>query len=146
MATSESSAQGGHGNTGPHSPMPAMFGQQQPDVPTAPSASDIQVAPEKLLDVAGVIEEQAGQLMRKISEHLDALTVEPPSEDVVSVNAVDGWNTVVAGGEGSYHQQALAYVRQLRALADQLRAASEKYTVSEEDKRETFDDRRGFTI
>lgn len=135
----------GQGNADIAQIAPALFGQQ-PSVPDAPSMGDIEVAPERLLDVAKVLEDQAGELMRKISEHLSALNIEPPASDAVSTHAVDAWNEVIAAGEGSYQWQVREYVRQLRALAEQLRAASEKYQVSEDDKRATFDDRRGFEI
>ncbi|WP_199429319.1 hypothetical protein [Qaidamihabitans albus] len=111
-------------------------------VPGVPDARDIQVSPDNILDVARVIDEQAGLLQEKIAGHLAALRIPPPAADVVSTNATEAWNVLVAGGPGSYEQRVRAYVQGLRDLAEQLRTASETYRVSEEQKAESFGDRR----
>ncbi|TWE14180.1 hypothetical protein [Prauserella muralis] len=111
-------------------------------VPAVPAARDIEIAPDKVLDVASIIEDQAEELQRKLAEHLGALRIQPPSEDTVSTHAVQAWNQVVAGGEGSYERRVRAYVQGLRDLAGQLREASKRYQLSEQEKAEAFGDRR----
>ncbi|EHR53714.1 hypothetical protein SacmaDRAFT_5598 [Saccharomonospora marina XMU15] len=126
-----------------------MFGsgggtQLAASVPPVPGVADLRVAPDQILAVAKVIEEQAAALQRELAQRLAALRIPPPSQDVVSTHAVQAWNQVIAGGEGSYEQRVRSYVRQLRDLAEQLRAASAEYGVSEEEKAAAFGDRRGF--
>ncbi|MFD2398053.1 hypothetical protein ACFSVJ_16690 [Prauserella oleivorans] len=111
-------------------------------VPEVPSARDIEIAPDKILDVARIIEEQAGALQEKLAKHLGALRIPPPSEDIVSTHAISAWNEVVAGAEGSYERRVREYVNGLRSLAEQLRKASDTYQVADADKAETFGDRR----
>lgn len=113
-------------------------------VPPVPAAHDLRVAPERILEVAKVIEEQASALQRKLAQRLEALRVPAPSQDTVSTHAMRAWNEVIAGGEGSYEQRVRSYVRQLRALAEQLRSASSNYRISEDEKAAAFGDRRGF--
>jgi hypothetical protein len=111
-------------------------------VPSVPGARDIQVEPGKLLEVAGVIEEQVNQLRDRVSAQLGSLRIAPPSEDIVSTNAVQAWNSVVVDGEESYDSRVRAYIEGLRVLVEQLRAASAAYETGEDDKAETFGDRQ----
>ncbi|PRX47484.1 hypothetical protein B0I33_10562 [Prauserella shujinwangii] len=111
-------------------------------VPGVPSARDIQVSPDNILEVARVIDEQAGLLEEKIAGHLAALRIQAPASDIVSTHAIEGWNHVVSGGENSYEHRVRAYVRGLRDLAEQLREASERYEFSDREKAESFGDRR----
>ncbi|KID29263.1 type VII secretion target [Prauserella rugosa] len=113
-------------------------------IPAVPSAKDIDVAPDKVGEVARIIDEQADQLDRKLSEHLGSLRIPAPAEDTVSQHAVGVWNDVVSGPEDSYAAHARSYVTQLRGLASQLRRAGEEYTRSDQEKADTFGDRRGF--
>ncbi|WP_232376434.1 WXG100 family type VII secretion target [Amycolatopsis aidingensis] len=110
-------------------------------VPTAPDARDIRVDPSKLLEVASVIETQANQLQDKLRAQLEALRIEPPSQDVVSIHAVEAWNNVIVDGEESYERRVRAYVQGLRSLVEQLRAASAEYEGSEDERAESFGDR-----
>lgn len=111
-------------------------------VPAVPGARDIQVEPGKLLEVAGVIEEQANQLQNRVSAQLGSLRIAPPSQDIVSTNAVEAWNSVVIDGEESYGSRVWAYIVGLRDLVQQLRAASAAYETGEDDKAETFGGRQ----
>jgi uncharacterized protein YukE len=113
-------------------------------VPAVPPARDIEVAPERILDVAAVIDEQASALQRKLAEKLAALRIPPPSQDIVSTHAIEAWNEVIAGGEDSYERRVRAYVQELRELAGQLRSAAETYRLGEDEKAAAFGDRRGF--
>lgn len=108
---------------------------------TGLAGRDIQVSPDNILDVARVIEEQAGLLQEKIASHLAALRIPAPSQDIVSEHAVAGWNEVIGGGEHSYEYRVRAYVQGLRDLAEQLREAGDKYRVSEQEKAAAFGDR-----
>lgn len=116
--------------------------QLNASVPGVPSARDIQIAPDKILDVARIIEEQAAALQGKLAQHLAALRINAPSEDVVSTNVVQVWNEVIAGDEGSYERKVRSYVLQLRSLAEQLRKASGTYQLDDEEKAASFGDRR----
>ncbi|TQJ03592.1 hypothetical protein [Amycolatopsis cihanbeyliensis] len=110
-------------------------------VPTAPDARDIRVDPSRLLEVAAVIETQANQLQDKVRAQLEALRIEPPSQDVVSIHAVEAWNNVIVDGEESYERRVRSYVQGLRSLVEQLRAASAEYEGSEDERAESFGDR-----
>ncbi|WP_116046170.1 PE domain-containing protein [Amycolatopsis palatopharyngis] len=109
--------------------------------PVVPGARDIQVEPGKLLEVAGVLEEQANELQDRVRAQLGALRIAPPSEDIVSKNAIEAWNSVVVDGEESYEARVRAYIEGLRALVEQLRAASAAYETGEDDKAASFGDR-----
>ncbi|SFA76169.1 PE family protein [Amycolatopsis marina] len=111
-------------------------------VPAVPGARDIQVEPDKLLEVAGVLEAQANELQDRVRAQLGALRIAPPSEDIVSRNAIEAWNSVVVDGEESYEGRVRAYIEGLRVLVEQLRAASAAYEAGEDDKAESFGDRR----
>ncbi|MBK1784778.1 hypothetical protein JHE00_10615 [Prauserella sp. ASG 168] len=111
-------------------------------VPGVPGARDIQIAPDRILDVARIIEEQAGALQEKLAGQLGALRINAPAEDIVSTNVVDVWNEVIAGADGSYERKVRAYVQELRSLAEQLREASGTYQLDDEDKAASFGDRR----
>ncbi|OLT38769.1 hypothetical protein BJF85_08265 [Saccharomonospora sp. CUA-673] len=108
-----------------------------------PGAKDIDVAPEKVAEAAGIIDAQAAALEEKLSEHLESLEITPPSEDTVSQHAVRAWNEVVAGDENSYAARVRAYVTGLRGLAEQLRKAGEDYTRSDQEKADSFGGGRG---
>ncbi|SFP77329.1 PE family protein [Amycolatopsis arida] len=130
-------SQAEHG--GSSAPVPFPLGGA---VPEAPAVRDIQVDPGRVLDVAKVIEEQANALQDRLRAQLGALRVEPPSEDIVSVHAVQAWNAITVDGEQSYESRVRAYLEGLRELVAQLRAASEQYTASEREKAESFGDRQ----
>lgn len=104
------------------------------EVPAVPNARDLEVEPDKLLDAAEVINGQADELRKRVSRELDALRIETPSQDMVSINAVRGWNTVVVEGDESYYQKVLAYADKLATLAEQLRTAGERYRAGEQEQ------------
>ena len=85
-------------------------------VPVAPGAGDIIVDPAKVLDVAKVVEQQVTVLEDKLLTRLGELHIDSPSADIVSTNAIDAWNSLVADGEKSYAAQVRACGR-LAALA-----------------------------
>ncbi|HKN54951.1 MAG TPA: hypothetical protein VJX66_20800 [Amycolatopsis sp.] len=110
-------------------------------VPVAPGAGDIIVDPAKVLDVAKVVEQQVTVLEDKLLTRLGELHIDSPSADIVSTNAIDAWNSLVADGEKSYAAQVRAYVAGLHQLVEQLRAAAKDYKVSDEEKAAAFGDR-----
>ncbi|MET7990213.1 PE domain-containing protein [Amycolatopsis sp. NPDC005232] len=110
-------------------------------VPAAPGVADLIVAPEKLLDVAKAVDEQANALEDKLLTRLGELRIDTPSADAVSVNSVAAWNMIVAEGDHSYAAEARAYVANLRHLGEQLRGAAQTYQASEDDKAAAFGDR-----
>ncbi|MBB3049869.1 hypothetical protein FHS23_000864 [Prauserella isguenensis] len=112
-------------------------------VPSVPSAADIDVAPDRVAEVARVIEAQADALEKKLSEHLGSLHIPAPAEDIVSKNAIAAWNDVVSAPEDSYAAHARTYVEDLRSLATQLRRAGEKYAESDEEKADALGGGRG---
>lgn len=112
-------------------------------VPAVPRAHDLEVAPDRILAVATVIEEQVDFLQHKLAQQVAALRIPAPSEDIISMHAVEAWNEVITGAEGSYEQRVRAYVQQLRDLAEQLREAGKGYAASEDEHAAVFDDQRG---
>jgi hypothetical protein len=108
-----------------------------PEVPGLPVVKDITVSPDKIVAVADVIEEQAKALERKVTEHVGALSIESPADDIVSQEAAEAWNAVISSGENSYRSRVMAYVHGLHDLAEQLRAAGRKYLAEDEDNAAT---------
>ncbi|WP_007027536.1 PE domain-containing protein [Saccharomonospora iraqiensis] len=96
-------------------------------------ARDLEIEPDKIEAVAGIVEEQAAALRRKLDEQTPALTVLPPSEDIVSVHVAEAWNTLITEGNGCYVERVRAYEAGLVELAARLRLASREYAENEQD-------------
>lgn len=111
-------------------------------VPGVPGAMDIRVEPDKVLQVAKIINDQADALNDRVRQLLVELNIDPPADDLTSATAVDAWNRLVARGEGSYAQRVQNYIEQLRHLAGQLRTAAATYEKGEDEKIAAFGDRR----
>jgi hypothetical protein len=111
-------------------------------VPWVPGPMDIQVEPDKVLQVAKIINEQADALEDKVRQLLIELNIDAPAQDVVSATAVDAWNRLVARGEGSYGDRVQNYVKELRQLAGRLRQAATDYQTGEDEKIAALGDRR----
>ncbi|MEQ0559298.1 hypothetical protein ABJI51_09485 [Amycolatopsis sp. NEAU-NG30] len=112
-----------------------------PAVPVAPAAADVLVRPDKLLDVARIVEEQANALEDQLVTKLDQLRIDAPSADVISTQSVQAWNTLIADGDRSYAGQVREYVAGLKRLVSQLREAAKDYRISDEEKAAVFGDR-----
>lgn len=125
---------------------PAPVSTLNGSVPAVPGVFDLAVEPDKVLAVAKVIEDQADALHERLRNELGNLRLESPSEDIVSTHAIEGWNQVVAEGDGSYAERVRNYVSDLRNLAGQLRKAGQKYATDEDDRSSTFGDRRVFEV
>jgi hypothetical protein len=110
-------------------------------VPVAPAAADVLVHPDKLLDVARIVEEQANSLEDQLLTKLGQLRIDAPSADVISTQSIDAWNTLIADGDRSYAGQVREYVAGLKRLVSQLREAAKDYKVSDEEKAAVFGDR-----
>jgi hypothetical protein len=107
----------------------------------APAAADVLVHPDKLLDVARIVEEQANSLEDQLLTKLGQLRIDAPSADVISTQSIDAWNTLIADGDRSYAGQVREYVAGLKRLVSQLREAAKDYKVSDEEKAAVFGDR-----
>ncbi|MFE0020474.1 PE domain-containing protein [Amycolatopsis sp. NPDC059021] len=112
-------------------------------VPVAPGVADVMVDPDKLLAVAKVVEEQVKALEDKLLTRLGQLRIDSPSADIISTNAVEAWNGLVADGDQSYAGQVREYVAGLHRLVAQLREAAKKYSTGEADKAAALRERGG---
>ncbi|UOZ08707.1 MULTISPECIES: hypothetical protein [unclassified Amycolatopsis] len=110
-------------------------------VPVAPAAADVLVHPDKVLDVARIVEEQANALEDQLLTRLGELRIDAPSADVISTQSMAAWNSVIADGDRSYAGQVREYVAGLKRLVSQLRDAAKDYQVSEDEKAAVFGDR-----
>ena len=110
-------------------------------VPDLPAAKDIDIDPDKVLDVARVIETHANSLQGLLDQRLGQLHIDPPAQDLVSRHAIEAWNQLVADGDDSYATRVRNYVDGLRTLADQVREASHRHRAGEEAKAASFRDR-----
>jgi hypothetical protein len=110
-------------------------------VPVAPAAADVLVRPDKLLDVARIVEEQANALEDQLITRLDQLRIDAPSADVISTQSVEAWNSLIADGDRSYAGQVREYVAGLKRLVSQLREAAKDYKAGEDEKAAVFGDR-----
>jgi hypothetical protein len=110
-------------------------------VPAVPAAMDIAVEPDRVLQVAKIINDQADALADRVRSLLIELNIDAPADDVVSATAVDAWNRLVARGDGSYAQRVQNYLEQLRHLATQLRTAAGTYQTGEDEKIAALGDR-----
>lgn len=119
----------------------SSLGMLSTAVPGVPGIADIQVEPGDLVHVAKIINDQADDLDDKLRQKLIDLRIDAPAADVVSSTAVDAWNRLVTGGEGSYAARVQNYVKNLRNLAGQLRTAAEQYRTGEGEKAAALGDR-----
>lgn len=103
-----------------------------PAVPSVPAATEFEVEPEKLTEVAGIIQSQADELARRVHAQVAALRIEPPAADIVSTHAIAGWNAVLVEGDDTYYDRVVDYINGLHNLAEQLRVAGERYQASDE--------------
>lgn len=110
-------------------------------VPVAPAAADVLVRPDKLLDVARIVEDQANALEDQLLTRLGELRIDAPSADVISTESIAAWNSLIADGDRSYAGQVREYVAGLKRLVSQLRAAAKDYKISDEEKAAVFGDR-----
>ena len=110
-------------------------------VPVAPAAADVLVRPDKLLDVARIVEEQVNALEDQLLTRLGELRIDAPSADVVSTQSIEAWNSLIADGDRSYAGQVREYVAGLKRLVSQLRDAAKDYKISDEEKAAVFGDR-----
>lgn len=110
-------------------------------VPVAPAAADVLVHPDKVLDVARIVEEQANALEDQLLTRLGELRIDTPSADVISTQSMAAWNSLIADGDRSYAGQVREYVAGLKRLVSQLRDAAKDYQVSEDEKAAVFGDR-----
>lgn len=99
----------------------------------AGAARDLEIEPDKIEAVAGIVEEQAKELRRTLDDHTPALTVPPPSEDIVSVHVAEAWNILITEGNGCYVERVRAYEAGLVELAARLRLAAREYAENEQD-------------
>ncbi|MEV7093891.1 hypothetical protein AB0M80_13755 [Amycolatopsis sp. NPDC051045] len=106
-----------------------------------PAAADVLVHPDKLLDVARIVEEQANALEDQLLTRLGQLRIDAPSADVISTQSIEAWNSLIADGDRSYAGQVREYVAGLKRLVSQLREAAKDYKISEEEKAAVFGDR-----
>lgn len=110
-------------------------------VPVAPAAADVLVRPDKLLDVARIVEDQANALEDQLLTRLGELRIDAPSADVISTQSIEAWNSLIADGDRSYAGQVREYVAGLKRLVSQLRDAAKDYKISDEEKAAVFGDR-----
>ena len=110
-------------------------------VPVAPAAADVLVRPDKLLDVARIVEDQANALEDQLLTRLGELRIDAPSADVISTESIAAWSSLIADGDRSYAGQVREYVAGLKRLVSQLRDAAKDYKVSDEEKAAVFGDR-----
>ena len=110
-------------------------------VPVVPGVADVMVDPDKVLDVAKVVEGQVSALEDKLLTRLGELHIDAPSADVISTKSAEAWNSLIADGDKSYAAQVRAYVAGLHQLVDQLRTAAKDYKISDEQKAAVFGER-----
>ena len=110
-------------------------------VPVVPAAADVLVRPDKLLDVARIVEDQANALEDQLLTRLGELRIDAPSADVISTQSIEAWNSLIADGDRSYAGQVREYVAGLKRLVSQLRDAAKDYKISDEEKAAVFGDR-----
>lgn len=100
-------------------------------VPAGSSATELEVEPANLTEVADVVEEQADRLAKKVRDELESLHIDDPSIDITSRHAARGWNALLTAGQDAYCDRVQRYVMQLQELVARLRAAAAEYEQNE---------------
>lgn len=88
---------------------------------------------ENVLAAARIIDAQADALQQKLRGAADALWLESPGNDDVSVRMAAAWNDLLLNNDDSYQVRINEYVASLRRLAGQLGDAARSYGYSEDE-------------
>jgi hypothetical protein len=102
------------------------------------TAASITVNQDNVLQAAKIINDVLNTEGRDIAQNLARLSVAPPAQDVVSVQAAQQWNARLVTDPDSYANRVNQYLQSLQQVADNLRASALNYGYTEQQIADAF--------
>jgi len=102
------------------------------------SSANITVNQANVLQAAKIINDVLNNEGRDIQQNLARLTVAPPAQDVISVQAAQQWNARLVTDPDSYANRVNEYLQSLQTVADNLRTTAEQYGYTEQQIADAF--------
>lgn len=96
------------------------------------TAASITVNHDNVLQAAKIINDVLNNEGRNIQQNLSRLSVAPPAQDVVSVQAAVQWNARLVTDPDSYANRVNQYLQSLQQVADNLATTALNYGYTED--------------
>ncbi len=102
------------------------------------TAASITVNHDNVLQAAKIINDVLNNEGRNIAQNLARLSIAPPAQDVVSVQAAQQWNARLVTDPDSYANRVNQYLQSLQQVADNLATTALNYGYTEEQVADAF--------
>jgi ribosomal protein L10 len=102
------------------------------------TAASITVNSGNVLQAAKIINDVLNSEGRDIQQNLARLSIAPPAQDVVSVQAAQQWNARLVTDPDSYANRVNQYLQSLQQVADNLKTTALNYGYTEQQIAEAF--------
>src|SRR5205807_8207744 len=96
------------------------------------TAASITVNSGNVLQAAKIINDVLNAEGRDIQQNLARLSIAPPAQDVVSVQAAQQWNARLVTDPDSYANRVNQYLQSLQQVADNLKTTALTYGYTEQ--------------
>lgn len=108
-------------------------GEVAHDLAGMPTASDIAVDRENVLQAAKIIQDVLDSHGERLLRSLQTLTVTPPAEDPVSTEAAQAWNDRLVNDEDSFANRVREYLTGLQNLVVNLTETARNYGYNDDE-------------
>ena len=102
------------------------------------TAASITVNSGNVLQAAKIINDVLNSEGRDIQQNLARLSIAPPAQDVVSVQAAQQWNARLVTDPDSYANRVNQYLQSLQQVADNLKTTALNYGYTEDQIADAF--------
>lgn len=102
------------------------------------TAASITVNSDNVLQAAKIINDVLNSEGRNIQQNLARLSIAPPAQDVVSVQAAQQWNARLVTDPDSYANRVNEYLQSLQQVADNLKTTALNYGYTEQQIADAF--------
>jgi ribosomal protein L10 len=102
------------------------------------TAASITVNQDNVLQAAKIINDVLNSEGRDIQQNLARLSIAPPAQDVVSVQAAQQWNARLITDPDSYANRVNQYLQSLQQIADNLKTTALNYGYTEQQIADAF--------
>ncbi|HJP77081.1 MAG TPA: hypothetical protein VJ914_22625 [Pseudonocardiaceae bacterium] len=102
------------------------------------AAASITVNQDNVLQAAKIISDVLNNEGRNIQQNLARLSIAPPAQDVVSVQAAHQWNARLVTDPDSYANRVNQYLQSLQQVADNLATTAQNYGYTEQQIADAF--------
>ena len=102
------------------------------------TAASITVNSGNVLQAAKIINDVLNSEGRDIQQNLARLSIAPPAQDVVSMQAAQQWNARLVTDPDSYANRVNQYLQSLQQVADNLKTTALNYGYTEDQIADAF--------